>query len=45
LALVKRGHLRHGEEVVVWNGLRKEFTAARLCNPVFVDPANEKLHV
>jgi sarcosine oxidase subunit alpha len=44
LALVKRGHLRHGEEVVVWNGLRKEFTAARLCNPVFVDPANEKLH-
>ncbi|MGV3551749.1 sarcosine oxidase subunit alpha family protein [Rhizobium sp.] len=45
LALVKRGHLRHGEEVVVWNGLRKEFTAARLCDPVFVDPANEKLHV
>jgi sarcosine oxidase subunit alpha len=45
LALVKRGHLRHGEEVMVWNGLRKEFTAARLCDPVFVDPANEKLHV
>ncbi|MUZ74496.1 sarcosine oxidase subunit alpha family protein [Agrobacterium vitis] len=45
LALVNRGHLRHGEEVVVWNGLRKEFTAARLCSPVFVDPANEKLHV
>ena len=44
LALVKRGHLRHGEEVVVWNGLRQEFTAARLCNPVFFDPANEKLH-
>ena len=44
LALVKRGHLRHGEEIVVWNGLRKEFTPARLCNPVFVDPANEKLH-
>ncbi|WP_352789256.1 glycine cleavage T C-terminal barrel domain-containing protein [Mesorhizobium sp. M0814] len=45
LALVKRAHLRHGEEVVVWNGLRKEFTAARLCDPIFVDPANEKLHV
>ncbi|RWI85999.1 sarcosine oxidase subunit alpha family protein [Mesorhizobium sp.] len=45
LALVKCGHARHGEEVVVWNGLGKEFTAARLCNPVFFDPANEKLHV
>ncbi|TIW18035.1 MAG: hypothetical protein E5V63_35100, partial [Mesorhizobium sp.] len=45
LALVKRGHARHGEEVVVWNGLRKEFTAARLCNPVFFDSTSEKLHV
>ncbi|MBZ9909388.1 MULTISPECIES: sarcosine oxidase subunit alpha family protein [Mesorhizobium] len=45
LALVKSGHARHGEEVVVWNGLSKEFTVARLCNPVFFDPANEKLHV
>ncbi|MET2832857.1 sarcosine oxidase subunit alpha [Mesorhizobium shangrilense] len=45
LALVKRGHARHGEEVVVWNGLCGEFTAARLCNPVFFDPTNEKLHV
>jgi sarcosine oxidase subunit alpha len=45
LALVKRGAERHGEEVVIWNGLRNESTAARLCSPVFVDPANEKLHV
>ncbi len=45
LALVNRGPERHGEEVVVWNGLRNEFIAARLCNPVFVDPENERLHV
>ncbi|MER9152783.1 sarcosine oxidase subunit alpha [Mesorhizobium opportunistum] len=45
LALVKHGPERHGEEVVVWNGLQGEFTAARLCNPVFVDPQNERLHV
>ncbi|RWI99729.1 sarcosine oxidase subunit alpha [Mesorhizobium sp.] len=45
LALVRHGPERHGEEVVVWNGLCGEFTAARLCNPVFVDPQNEKLHV
>jgi len=44
LALVTRGPARHGEEVVVWNGLMNEFTPARLCDPVFVDPANEKLH-
>ena len=45
LALVKGGSERHGEEVVVWNGLYNEFVACRLCSPVFVDPANEKLHV
>ncbi|NNH30254.1 hypothetical protein C9413_12275, partial [Rhizobium sp. SEMIA 4085] len=45
LALVNRGSERHGEEVVVWNGLRNEFTRARLCNPVFFDPQNERLHV
>lgn len=45
LALVKGGSERHGEEVVVWNGLHNEFVACRLCSPVFVDPANEKLHV
>lgn len=45
LALVKRGSERHGEEVMIWNGVRNEYTPGRLCNPVFVDPANEKLHV
>ncbi|MCA1493099.1 sarcosine oxidase subunit alpha [Ensifer sp. NBAIM29] len=45
LALVKSGPNRHGEEVVVWNGLRGESTPARLCNPVFFDPQNERLHV
>lgn len=45
LALVKHGPSRHGEEVVVWNGLHGESTLARLCNPVFFDPQNERLHV
>ncbi|BCH66858.1 sarcosine oxidase subunit alpha [Agrobacterium vitis] len=44
LALVKGGAARHGEEVLVWNGLRNEFTPAKLVSPVFVDPNNEKLH-
>ncbi|MGV1827890.1 sarcosine oxidase subunit alpha [Agrobacterium vitis] len=45
LALVKGGAARYGEEVLVWNGLRNEFTPAKLVSPVFVDPNNEKLHV
>jgi len=45
LALVRRGASRHGEEVQVWNGLRGEFTAGRLCSPVFFDPDNTKLHL
>ena len=45
IALVKRGSERHGEDVMIWNGIRNEFTPGRLCNPVFVDPENEKLHV
>ncbi|MBD0415438.1 sarcosine oxidase subunit alpha [Oryzicola mucosus] len=45
LALVKRGSQRHGEDVMIWNGLRNEYTPGRLCSPVFFDPANEKLHV
>lgn len=44
LALVKGGANRHGEEIVVWDGLGDAFIPGRLCNPVFVDPANEKLH-
>ncbi|OLP60905.1 sarcosine oxidase subunit alpha [Xaviernesmea oryzae] len=45
LALVRAGASRHGEEVMVWNGLRGEYTPGRLCDPVFVDPAHEKLKV
>ncbi|MGX1197337.1 sarcosine oxidase subunit alpha family protein [Parvibaculum sp. MBR-TMA-1.3b-4.2] len=45
LALVKHGSERHGEEVIVWNGVKKETTRALLCAPVFVDPENERLHV
>ncbi|MXN54175.1 sarcosine oxidase subunit alpha family protein [Shinella sp. AETb1-6] len=44
LALVRRGRERHGEEIMVWNGLRGEFTPGRICAPVFFDAANEKLH-
>ena len=44
LALVIRGPERHGEEVVVWNGLRNEAIRRRLCDPVYLDPANERLH-
>ncbi|WEX74480.1 sarcosine oxidase subunit alpha [Sinorhizobium numidicum] len=45
LALVKRGPERIGEEVIVWNGLKGEYTPAALCHPTFIDPANERLHV
>ncbi|MEZ2224442.1 sarcosine oxidase subunit alpha family protein [Rhizobium sp. RCC_161_2] len=44
LALVKRGPERIGEKVMIWNGLRNEFTEGQLCSPVFIDPENEKLH-
>ncbi len=44
LALIKNGPERVGEKVVVWNGLRNEYTDAVICSPVFIDPQNEKLH-
>jgi sarcosine oxidase subunit alpha len=44
LALVKNGPERIGEKVMIWNGLRNEFTEGQLCSPVFIDPENEKLH-
>ena len=44
LALVKAGRSRLGEEVVLWNSLDNEFTAARLVEPVFIDPTFEKLN-
>ncbi|NIY76299.1 sarcosine oxidase subunit alpha family protein [Thalassospira sp. HF15] len=44
LALVKNGPSRHGEEVVIWNGLAGTTVNGILCDPAFVDPENEKLH-
>ncbi|OLP57305.1 sarcosine oxidase subunit alpha [Rhizobium rhizosphaerae] len=45
LALVRAGSSRHGEEVMIWNGLRGEYTPGRLCDPVFIDPENAKLKI
>ncbi len=45
LALVVDGPDRLGEEIVIWNALRGEIAAGQLCEPVFVDPENRKLHV
>jgi len=42
LALVKAGRERHGEEIIIWDGLRETKTPAIICNPVFVDPENAK---
>ncbi|MDR6903885.1 sarcosine oxidase subunit alpha family protein [Rhizobium miluonense] len=44
LALIKNGPERIGEKIVVWNGLRNEYTNAVICSPVFIDPQNEKLY-
>ncbi len=44
LALVKNGPKRHGEEVVIWNGLAGTTVTGILCDPAFVDLENEKLH-
>ena len=44
LALVKNGSERIGENVTIWNALIHEYTEAVLCQPVFVDPENRKLH-
>ena len=44
LALIKNGPERIGEKVMIWNGLRNEFTDGVICSPVFIDPQNEKLH-
>jgi len=44
LALVTRGEARHGETVQVWNALMNEYARARIVAPVFVDPAQERLH-
>jgi sarcosine oxidase subunit alpha len=44
LALLKRGRERHGEVVVVWDGLRNYHTLAEVCDPMFYDRENRKLH-
>ncbi|MCD2172387.1 sarcosine oxidase subunit alpha family protein [Rhizobium sp. C4] len=44
LALINNGPERLGEKVMIWNGLRNEFTEGVICSPVFIDPENEKLH-
>lgn len=44
LALIKRGPERLGEQVVVWDALKEQYTKAEICDPVFVDPEGEKLH-
>lgn len=44
LGLVKNGPQRIGEHVTIWNALGNEYTEAVLCQPVFVDPENRKLH-
>jgi len=42
LALVKAGRERHGEEIIIWDGLKGVSVPAIICNPVFVDPENVK---
>ncbi len=44
LALIKSGRERHGEKVIVWDGLRNEEFPAVICSPVFIDPENGRLH-
>jgi sarcosine oxidase subunit alpha len=45
LALLADGPERHGEQLVVWDGLRSETVEARVCPPVFFDPESRRLHV
>jgi len=44
LGMLKRGRERHGERLIVWDGLRDVYIEAEACNPVFVDPQGEKTH-
>ncbi len=44
LALIKKGPERIGEQIVVWDALKEQYTKAVICDPVFVDPEGEKLH-
>jgi len=42
LAFLKAGRERHGEQIIIWDGLRGTKVPALVCNPVFVDPENAK---
>ncbi|MHA1525084.1 MAG: glycine cleavage T C-terminal barrel domain-containing protein, partial [Alphaproteobacteria bacterium] len=44
LGLVNNGRARHGEEVQLWDGLRNNHQRATICDPVFYDKENRKLH-
>jgi sarcosine oxidase subunit alpha len=44
LGMLKRGRERHGERLIVWDGLRDVYLEAEVCNPVFIDPQGEKTH-
>ena len=44
LGMLKRGRERHGERLIIWDGLRDVYIEAEACNPVFVDPEGEKTH-
>jgi len=45
LGLVNEGRARHGEEVLIWDGLGGNHLRATLCDPVFYDQEHKKLHV
>ncbi len=42
LALVRGGRARHGE--TVWLPLERDVAKATVCEPVFLDPAGERMH-
>ena len=44
LGMLKRGRERHGERIMLWDGLREVEIEANVCDPVFYDPAQEKAH-
>ena len=44
LAMLKHGRERHGERIMLWDGLRDVHMEAEVCDPVFFDPAQEKAH-
>jgi sarcosine oxidase subunit alpha len=44
LGMLKGGRARHGERIVIWDGLRDVYVEAQVCDPVFYDPENRKVH-